>query len=430
MNRRRTLWLRPLVVAFAAASALAQPPQRLTLEQAQAIAVQNHPRIRAAQFSAQAASQAPRELRSVYYPTAFGSLTGAGAEHDSRLTAGGLNNPIIYNRYASGFSVGQFITDFGRTRNLVASSNLQAQAAQENTRTTREQILLQVDQAYFDALRAQAVLRVAQQTVDARQLVADQVTALAKSKLKSDLDVSFANVNLAEAKLLLVQAQNDVQASIARLSEAIGYRDRRAIEVADAPMPPPPPAHASGLVSDALRQRPELISERLNLQASQKFARAERDLWFPTISLVAGAGVTPFGQAALASSYSAAGLNVNIPVFNGHLFSARRAEAELKTQAEDQNVRDLEDRIARDVRLAWLNAKTAYQRLGLTQQLLDEANLALDLAQARYKLGLGTIVELSQAQLNQTEAEIQQTSAKYDYQLQAAILNYQVGVNP
>lgn len=430
MNRRRTLWLGPLVVAFAAAPVLAQPPQRLTLQQAQAIAVQNHPRIHSAQLSAQAAGQVPRELRSVYYPTAVGSLTGAGAEHNSRLAAGNLNNPIIYNRYASGLTIGQFITDFGRTRNLVASASLQSKAAAENTQSTREQILLQVDEAYFSALRAQAVLRVAQQTVDARQLVVDQVSALAKSKLKSELDVSFANVNLADAKLLLVQAQNDVQASIARLSEAIGYADQRAFVLTDAPMPSPPPAHASPLISEALRERPELIGARFNLQASQKFARAERDLWFPSISMLASGGVTPISQAALTDHYAAAGLNINIPIFNGHLFSARHAEAELKAQAEDQNLRDLADRIARDVRLSWLNAKTAFQRLGLTQQLLDQANLALDLAQARYKLGLGSIVELSQAQLNQTQAEIQQTSAKYDYQLQAAVLNYQVGATP
>ena len=82
----------------------------------------------------------------------------------------------------------------------------------------RASVLLQVDRAYFDALRAQAILRVAEQTIAARQLVVDQVTALASAGLKSALDLSFARVNLSEAQLLLLQAQNGVQASYASLS--------------------------------------------------------------------------------------------------------------------------------------------------------------------------------------------------------------------
>ncbi len=158
-----------------------------------------------------------------------------------------------------------------------------------------------------------------------------------------------------------------------------------------------------------------------------KCVACEHDLWFPTISLAGSAGLIPFHQDTLPNRYAAAGLNVNIPIFNGRLYSARAAEARLRAEAADQSLRDEADRIARDVRLAWSNAQTGFQRLALTQQLLDHADLAFDLAQQRYKLGLGSIVELSQAQLNQTQAQIEQSSAKYDYQAQIANLNYQIG---
>ena len=98
-------------------------------------------------------------------------------------------------------------------------------------------MLLRVDQAYFGVLKAQAVLQVAEETVKARQLVADQISALAKSSLKSGLDVSFANVDLAQAQLLLIQAQNDLQASYAQLSDALGYADQRTFQLADEPSP-------------------------------------------------------------------------------------------------------------------------------------------------------------------------------------------------
>lgn len=147
----------------------------------------------------------------------------------------------------------------------------------------------------------------------------------------------------------------------------------------------------------------------------------------PTVSAAGAAGLTPAYQAPLTDRYAAADINVNVPIFNGFLFSARHQEANLRAKAEDQNMRDLANRIGRDVRTAWLDAGTAYQRIDVTAQLLQQASLALDLAQGRYKLGLSSIVELSQAQLNLTEAQIANTSAKYDYQIQTAVLQYQTG---
>jgi outer membrane protein len=123
--------------------------------------------------------------------------------------------------------------------------------------------------------------------------------------------------------------------------------------------------------------------------------------------------------------YGAVGVNVGIPVFNGFLYTARAREASLRAQATQERLRDIRDRIARDVRTSWLNVTTAYDRLAVTQQLLDQANLALNLAQSRYKLGLGSIVELSQAQLQQTQAQIAQVEAGYDYRLSLAVLQYQ-----
>ena len=415
------------LASLAAAPCSAQNAQPMTLKEAEQIAIQNHPQIQAATQLAAASSAQVKEVRSVYYPQAFGSATGVESEHDSRIAAGGLNNPIVYDRYANGVTLGQLVTDFGRTHELVKSSSLRAQAQQENVTTTRADVLLQVDQAYFGVLKAKAVLQVAQETVKNRQLVADQVSALAKNQLKSTLDESFANVNLAQAQLLLVQAQNDIQASYAELSTALGYADQRTIEPAEEAMPSAPPADLSQLIQQALRDRPELIGQRLDVNSAKTYATAERDLWMPTISAVGTAGLVPYREDELASRYAAAGFNVNIPIFNGHLYGALRNEADARARAQEQYLRDLQNRIVRDVRTSWLTANSGFQRLSLTDQLLQEATQALDLAQARYKLGLGSIVELSQAQLGITEAQIEQASAKYDYQLQLSVLNYQLG---
>jgi outer membrane protein len=310
----------------------------------------------------------------------------------------------------------------------VASSYLHAQAQAENAQATREDVLFAVDQSYYQTMRAQALLKVAEETVGERQLVSDQVGELARNRLKSGLDVSFANVNLSEAKLMLVQAQNDVTVAFAQLSAALGNPQTQVYTLADEPMPGAPPADVSALIVQAMQNRPELASLRYDSASAHRFATAERDLSLPTISAAAAAGFTPIHQAPLTDRYAAAGVNVTIPIFNGRLFSARTSEARLRAEAADQNLRQEADAVARDVHVAWLNAQTAYQRLALTQQLLDHANLALDLAQQRYKLGIGSIVELSQAQLNQTQALIEQSGARYDYQVGTANLNYQIGM--
>jgi len=403
------------------------PPQQLTLKIAEAMALRNHPLLQAANYDAQAANQVAREQKSAYYPTATGNITGAGAISNSRIAAGYLNNPSVYNRESNGLEVHQLITDFGRTSNLVGSARLGAKAASESAAQTQQDVLLAVNRAYFSVLRAQAVLKVAQETVTNRQVLADQVTTLEKNKLKSMLDVSFAGVNLAQAQLLLVQAQNDQNAATAELANALGLSNPQPFDLDEEPMPAAPPADPTDLIAQALQTRPDLASARFTHDAAIRYARAERDLWMPTVTATGAAGITPAYEAPITDRYAAAGINVSIPIFNGFLFSARHQEANLRAKAVDEGMRDLADRISRDVRTAWLDAGTAYQRLDVTAQLLKQAGLALDLAQGRYKLGLSSIVELSQAQLNLTQAQIADTSARYDFQIQSAVLSYQVG---
>ena len=424
-----------LILVFAAilipAPASAQAVQTLSLQQAEQIAIQNHPQIQAATALSSAADAQVREVRAAYYPNANGSLTGAEAVDSNRIGAGILNAPSVFDKYANGFSVNQLITDFGRTYQLVKSSNLHARAQQENVITSRADVLLQVDQSYFGVLRAQALLQVAEQTVSERQLVSNQVTQLAANLLKSQLDVTFANVDLAQSQLLLIQAQNNLQASYADLTRALGFAERRAYNLTEQVQTPAPPGDLMTLIQQALMNRPELISQQFEVNSAQTFATAERDLWLPTISAVGAAGLIPFHQATTAvglnDQYAAAGFNVNIPIFNGHLFGALRNEAQARALAQQQNLRDLQDRIVRDVNKAWLDANSGYQRLSVVQQLVNQATLALNLAQARYQLGLSSIIELTQAQLNLTQAQIEQVNATYDYQTQLSALNYQIG---
>ena len=122
------------------------------------------------------------------------------------------------------------------------------------------------------------------------------------------------------------------------------------------------------------------------------------------------------------------GVNINVPVFNGWLYDARAKTADLQTEMNRQRLMDSKNKIARDVRNAWQDSNSAYERLSVTQQLREQASLSLDLAQARYNLGLGSIVEFTQAELQETEAEISDTDARYQYLLAQMVLAFAAGV--
>jgi outer membrane protein len=409
------------------AQTLAPAAQHLTLKDAEQRAVQNHPEVRAGEYNALAAGETLREVRSAYLPTVYANFTGAQALPGTAIAAGGLNSSSVLDRFSYGFTASQLLTDFGRTSSLSASASLRVDAGEQDVAARRADVLLRVDRAYFDALRAQSIMRVAEQTVATRQAAVDQASALASTGLKSTLDVSFAKVNLGEAQLLLLQSKNDLQASYARLSAALGTSQAATYDLADEPMPAAPPADSAMLITQAMHDRPDLARERITQQSDTTFATAERNLWMPSVSLIGVGGLTPYHQIGLSDRYSAIGLNVSVPVTTGTSFAARRAEANFRASAQQQAVNDLQNQVARDVQVAWLDAQTAYQKLDLTNQLLAETTDAMDLAQQRYDLGLSSIVELTQAQLNQTSAQIEQATARFDYQARNAALQYQIG---
>lgn len=416
----------PAVIFIASVVAWAQGPV-VSLAQAQEIAVRNHPRIASAMLTAQASVEQIKEARAALYPTISANATGVGTDPGSVLSAGAVTTSSIYNRVSTGFVANQLLSDFGRTRSLVESARLRSSSQDQNIVATRAQVLVEVREAYYQALASESVLKVARATLDLRRLTLRQVTALAQSALRSTVDVSFAQVNLSQAELDLYRAENDAQANHARLSAAMGYPHDQPFSLADEGLPAALPPDTDPLIAEAARDRPDLQALRLNRAALDRFALAEKQLRNPTIVAAAVAGVAPVRDDRLPGTYSAAGINVNIPVLNGGLFKARREEAEARAAAAGKDVDTLSLQIAADVRIAWLDASDAFRRLDVTARMVAEANEALRLAQARYDNALGSIVELNQAQVNQTGAQIAAASAKYEYLTRRAILDYAIG---
>jgi outer membrane protein len=417
-------------VANSTKQSSASPAKQLTITQAEAIALQNNPQITVGKLIALQAHESVRETRSAYYPTVELNVTGVTSDPGSRIAAGALTNPTVYPRAAGGAQVSQLVTDFGRTPNLVSSSEYQAKAQEQNAVATKQQIILAVDQAFYNVLETKALQHVAEETLKTRELFASQIQALTNSKIKSDLDLSFANVDASQAKLLLLEAQNNYSASLSTLSAILGYRELQDFELVEAPASDAAPApDVTPLIQEALQQRPEVRALEEEVTAAAKFSRAEHDLWWPTVSASGVVGQAPVRDDHIPSWYGAVGVNINIPLFNGFLFNARAKSADLQTQLRQKQLQDLQDNVARDVRNGWLGTQRAYERLSVTRQLREQASLALSLAQSRYQLGLSSIVEFSQAELAKTDAELQDTDAHYQYALSQIALAYQIGTS-
>ncbi len=217
--------LTPLFV-FLSAAAFAQQtqqPMHLTLADAQRLAIQNNPQYSSAKYTAAAAHQQPAQYRAAELPNLTGLLTGVGADNGTRLAAGALNNPAVYSRAAGGIVASQLITDFGRTHNLVGMSNLQAQAQDQASETPAPMSCWPPRRAYFDVLRAQAVLKVAQQTVAARQLVSDQIYRPGAEPVAYRSSTSASPTSISPTRSCLqLQAENGVNSAEAELATALG----------------------------------------------------------------------------------------------------------------------------------------------------------------------------------------------------------------
>jgi outer membrane protein len=421
---------RAFLLAVAAVLSIAGPARAepLSLREAREIALRNHPRVTIAQLRERVAQEVLNENKAAYLPTADAYADGVEAgNRNTRILAGGLNNPVIYDRVADGIGVSELITDFGQTSNRVAAARLETRAASEETAAVTEQILLNVDLSYFAALQARAVLGVARETVSSRRLLADRVAALARNQLRSDLDVSFAQVALEDSLLILQKAEGDVAGTQASLAAALGYPGTRAFDLQDEPLPAGAPPDVESLIARAEEGRPDTLRLRYERDASERLTRAQRDRNYPTIAAVGTAGNAMSHDTRLPDKYAAGGITVDFPLFAGGATLARQREAELNARIADQSLRDQQETVSRDVRLAWINLGTAIERLRTTERLVAYANQAYSLADARYRLGSSSIVELSEAQLAATSARIAGAQARYEELMRHSILDYQTG---
>ena len=402
----------------------------LSFQQAVDTGLKNHPFMQEGNANLKANEARTEQARSLYYPQVsanFDSAAGAGRINPRFVTpAGGLLQPNL-SSYAGGVLATQRVYDFGFTQNLVESNQLQQRASEQDINARRALVTLSVQRSYLNSLKRRKLVQIAEETVRERGVITGQIEILYRQQLKSKLDFDLARVELVNAQSLLVKTRNDAKASFADLNRAMGIAGPEDYVLEDISVDVRPVRALPDLLSDSL-SHPELQRAKEQTASAEAKTRAMKRQYLPTVSAIASGGSYDTFDSSRTDvptgGWWAAGALVSMPLFTGFMIENQVREASAQQAAAQAASLNIEQALTQQVTNAYLDTVTFAQHIKLGEEQVKTAQEALQLAKQRYKLGLGTIVEVTQSEVALTAAETRLAEAQYDYKIAEVTLAY------
>lgn len=442
--QRRLLlaWLVVLAGVARGAEAPLQPGEKLGLERAIAIALQYHPAGLAARSRMEAAGERVGEAKAALLPQVYGVAeylrsTDNGIGDTAYLAAPGVArapttgrhvNDLAetFDNYLAGVSAYQYLFDFGRTRGRIEQRDAQADAARARLDLTDLDLVYQVSKAYFDLVAANEIVRVFETAVAQRQQHVEEARVKARAGLRPEIDTVTAESDLARTKLNLVNARNRQATAKVTLENAMGIgASTPEYELAETLTYGPIPDPVDVYLRRALAARPDLKMLEDEARAVGAEVTEYRGEALPSIGAVAGYSVR--GQTDTPGNNFYGGLLVTWPIFTGFLTDHEVAEAKLRQDAVTHAMEDLRQQIVLQVKSAFLDWQASLERIAQAERTLAASRAELDLAEKRYEVGLGSIIELTDAQRRFTEDKAQQVQALAGFSVAKAALDRNTG---
>ncbi len=404
----------------------------LGLQQAIEMGLQHHPLVQEGTAGLEASVARKEQTKSLYYPQVYANAESAAgaARINARFLApaGGLLQPNL-SQYTTGVIASQRIYDFGFVRNLVESSKYGERAQEQDVQARRALVMVNIQRSYLNSLKRQRLVRIAEETVRERGIIANQIEILHRQQLKSKLDLNLVRVELVNAESFLVRARNDFKASFADLNRAMGVPGPEDYTLEEVLIDVRPQRALGDLVADSLTH-PELKRAKEEASSAQARKRAMKSQYLPTVSaIVSGGYYDTFdpNRNVATGGWWAAGGSMSMPIFTGGLIENQVKEAAAQEAAASAKSNDIEQALTQQVTNAYLDTVTFSQHIKLAEEQVRTAEEALHLARQRYKLGLGSIVEVTQSEVAVTMAQTRLAEAQYDYKIAEVTLAYAAG---
>ena len=406
-----------LIVLTVSSIALTQTPQpqrdTLSLSRAIALALQNHPSIRAAEAGIRFASGALTQARSSYLPSVNATVGY------TRTDGAFVFNPSFpprqqsYNSYSAGLQIQQTLFDFGKATNKISASSELLDASSFNAQSSRDNIAMNVQLAYFGLVQAQRVAKVNELAMEQAERHLHQAKAFYNAGRRPLFDVTKAEVDVANANVNLIRARNQMRVANVQLENAMGIHPRQSYVLTDTLTVVPFTMSLDSVKGLALNQQPDVQSARALLAANQSLASSAWDQHLPSLSAFGNLTWTNF-DFPLFSRWNA-GITLSIPVFQGFSIVGQVEQAEANADAAKANLDLLTEAITLEVEQTYLGLEEAEERIAATTKLVEQAEQNLNLAEKQYAAGVGTAIETTDAHLTLSNARITNIQALYDY---------------
>jgi len=426
-----------LMISFGG-SAWAQPPAprdappNLTLQEAIRTAIEKHPALQSSEFAVQGAEARSKQAEAPYYPQVGGSAiqtNGALRSNAVLRPSGSLISPN-QSDVTVGVVASQTLYDFGQTASRVDAQRSDKVRFEKEALSRRMEVVLGVERAYFSVLKKKRLVEIAEQTVRERNVIKRQVEVLYRNQLKSKLDLGLIQVQSTDAEFLVIRARNDLSAAFAELNNAMGVEGEGSYALDDILVAVEPPRVLGVLVAEALERRPELLALKERIRTADHRIKAAGNLNFPTLQVVGSAGDTEHisdRPRLQEGGWWGVGASVSVPIFTGFLIQNQVAEATARQRETQAAYLVAEQNVRLQVKDSYLEMVTLLEQVKVAQQQVLIGRESLSLASQRYKLGLSSIVEVTQSEVAVTAAETRLAETQYNTKIAEAHLRYAVG---
>ncbi|MBI1894609.1 MAG: TolC family protein [Candidatus Rokubacteria bacterium] len=406
----------------------APPPQSLSLEEATALALRQHPSIKAAEAGFVAADARIPQARSSFFPKVDTTLSSARSYSEGGTSFNGTSGTgsSTTTNNTTQLQLTQKIWDFGKTGALVDEAKANATVSQEEVDRVKNVVVLNVKTAYYGLLGAQRLVKVTEASLARSELNLRSARGFFEVGTKPKSDVTKAEVEVAQARVNLIRTRNAVKIAETTLNNALGLSTDLTFQVQDILSFEGAKFDLNQLREEAFRNRPELRQARARVVAADAQVRGARSAYYPDLNGVGSVSRTSDDYPPQDDNWS---LSVTLTwnLFQGFFTRARLRETRANLEATRRNFDTLELQVRLEVEQAWLGMNEAEERIAATAKSVESAEENLRLAQGRYDAGVGTILELTDAQVALTQAQVDQVQALFDHKTARARLDNALG---